>query len=95
MREFWSNPKTADLKRETSQLRDAVKFGDPLYVARQVGRGRVAVMLTTAGEVWTDWPTGPGRPFMARWKAWLTISGMRRASSICVTHLAIWPYMRR
>ena len=31
--------------------------------------------------------TGPGRPFSARWKAWLTSSGMRRASSIWVDPL--------
>ncbi len=39
--------------------------------------------------------TGPGRPPTARWKAWLTSSGMRAASSICATHLAIGPNMRR
>lgn len=62
LREFWANPKAADLRREAVQLRDAVKFGDPLYLAKQVGGGRVAAILTTAGETWTDWPTGPGRP---------------------------------
>ena len=39
--------------------------------------------------------TGPGRPAIAVWKAWLTYSGMRSTRSICATHLAIWPYMRR
>ena len=39
--------------------------------------------------------TGPGRPATARWKAWLTSSGMRAASSISPTHLAIGPNMRR
>ena len=62
LREFWADPRAADLRREAVQLRDAVKYGDPLYVAKQVGRGRVAAVLTTAGEQWTDWPTGPGRP---------------------------------
>ena len=39
--------------------------------------------------------TGPGRPEVARWKAWLTSSGMRRASSISATHLVTGPNMRR
>jgi hypothetical protein len=62
LRELWADPKTRDLRREATQLRDATKFGDPLYLAKQVGRGWVAAVLTTAGEQWTDWPTGPGRP---------------------------------
>ena len=57
LREFWSNPKSADLKAEFGRLRDAMKFGDPLYMAKQFGRGRVSVMFTTAGEAWNDWPT--------------------------------------
>ncbi len=39
--------------------------------------------------------TGPGRPAVAVWKAWLTYSGMRSARSICATHLVSGPYMRR
>ena len=62
IREFWAQPELADLKAQVARLRDAVKFGDPLYLAKQYGRGRVTAVLTTAGEQWTDWPTGPGRP---------------------------------
>ena len=62
LREFWSNPKVADLKAEFVRLRDAMKFGDPLYMAKTFGRGRVSVMFTTAGEAWNDWPSGPGNP---------------------------------
>ena len=57
LREFWSSPKVADLKAEFSRLRDAMKFGDPLYMAKTFGRGRVSVMFTTAGETWNDWPS--------------------------------------
>ena len=57
MREFWATPKAADLKREAVRLRDAVKFGDPFYLAKDFGRGRVTVVTTTAGETWTDWPS--------------------------------------
>jgi hypothetical protein len=56
LREFWADPKQADLKREASRLRDAVKFGDPFYLARDFGNGRVTLVTTTAGETWTDWP---------------------------------------
>ena len=57
LREFWATPKTADLRREAVRLRDAVKFGDPFYLAKDYGRGRVTVVTTTAGETWTDWPS--------------------------------------
>ena len=60
-REFWSNPETADLKAQVVRLRDNVKYGDPLYFAKTLGRGRVTVVTTTAGEQWTDWPSSqPG-----------------------------------
>jgi hypothetical protein len=32
--------------------------------------------------------TGPGRPEVATWKAWLMYSATRSARSICATHLA-------
>jgi hypothetical protein len=57
LREFWLNPKMADLKSDTSRLRDIVKFGDPFYLAKEFGAGRVVAFTTTAGETWTNWPT--------------------------------------
>lgn len=62
LREFWGFPEVADLKAEAQQLRDKVKFGDPLYVAKQLGQGRIATMTTTAGDQWTDWPSKGGTP---------------------------------
>ncbi len=62
LREFWSLPENADLKKEFIRLRDAVKYGDSLYIAKQFGRGRVTLITTTAGETWNDWPSGPGKP---------------------------------
>ncbi|MHA7165289.1 LemA family protein, partial [Burkholderia pseudomallei] len=47
---------------------------------------------TSSGSAST---TGPGRPDIATWNAWLRYSGMRRGSSICATHFASWPNMRR
>lgn len=59
LREFWSNGETADLRSEIVRLRDSTKFGDPFYLARSYGRGRVSVIVTTAGEQWTDWAAVP------------------------------------
>ena len=39
--------------------------------------------------------TGPGRPLVAVEKARTISSGTRSALSICATHLAIGPNMRR
>ncbi len=57
LRELWTLPKMADLKSFATRLRDRVKYGDPFYVAKQFGRGRVIVVTTTAGETWSDWPS--------------------------------------
>jgi len=57
LREFWTNPRMADLKSLAVRLRDSVKFGDPFYVAKEFGRGRITMVTTTAGETWTDWPS--------------------------------------
>ncbi|MCS7270718.1 MAG: BatA domain-containing protein, partial [Gemmataceae bacterium] len=60
LREFWAQPELAELRREAQALRDDCKYGDPLYIARRFGLGRVTVLTTTAGEPWTDWPSGAG-----------------------------------
>jgi Aerotolerance regulator N-terminal len=62
LRDFWQQPELADLRVKAAALRDATKYGDPLYVVKQFGRGRVAVMTTDAGgqhgdKIWTDWPS--------------------------------------
>lgn len=59
LREFWAVPETADLRTEVARLRDNTKYGDPFYLAKQYGRGRVTLITTTAGEQWTDWPAAP------------------------------------
>ena len=60
VREFWTQPELGDLRKDVVRLRDTVKFGDPLYLAKNHGRGRVTLVLTTAGETWTDWQSAPG-----------------------------------
>ena len=80
LRDFWNQPELnevfevkpgvrASVRLLAQQLRDEAKYGDPLYVAKQYGRGRVAVMTTDAGgthspgsKQWTDWPSGKGSP---------------------------------
>jgi hypothetical protein len=73
LREMWMQPELADLKVEFQRERDKVKFGDVLYIVKQFGQGRVAVMTTDAGGThtlpdvqgdvtFTDWPSGAGAP---------------------------------
>ena len=68
LREFWNNSEMAETKKEAQALRDEAKYGEPLYIVKQFGRGRVAVMTTDAGgtytnkKQWTDWPSGKGAP---------------------------------
>ena len=56
-REFWSDSRNNDLRLKFARQRDKLKYGYPLYLAKQFGRGRVTMMTTTAGEAWTDWPS--------------------------------------
>ncbi len=86
LREFWALPENADLKSEAMRLRDAVKFGDPLYFAKTFGTGRVTLITTTAGEQWTDWPAGPGGrsypPIMAEMERYLSSGGTSDANTV-------------
>jgi hypothetical protein len=49
MREFWAFPELADLKDEFFKQLDRVKYGDPFYLAKQHGRGRVLAFMGSAG----------------------------------------------
>ena len=49
MVEFWQSPELEDLKNEFYQLLDIVKYGDPFYIAKQHGRGRVLAFMGGAG----------------------------------------------
>ena len=61
LREFWGQPKNSDLKGELTRLRDLLKYGDPIYMARDYGRGRVTVFFSNlqrsadSKDDWTDW----------------------------------------
>ncbi len=58
-REFWTKAEVNDLKTKVTRLRDRMKYGYPLYVTKNFGRGRVSLITTSAGEAWTDWPNAP------------------------------------
>ena len=55
LRNYWAQSKNADLRDQLVRLRDAVKYGDPFYLAKDFGKGRVITILTSPGEVWTNW----------------------------------------
>ncbi|HEY8504385.1 MAG TPA: BatA domain-containing protein [Gemmataceae bacterium] len=54
LQEFWQSPEVAPLRRDFRRLLETVRYGDPLYVARQYGAGRVVAFLTTANADWND-----------------------------------------
>jgi hypothetical protein len=62
LREFWGQPELAEAKVLAEALRDSCKYGDPLYLARTLGNGRVAVMTTSVADPMTDWPILYGHP---------------------------------
>jgi Aerotolerance regulator N-terminal len=54
LRAFWQRPEMAELARDLQSMLDEVKFGDPLYVAKQYGIGRVIACTTSSGASWND-----------------------------------------
>ena len=52
--DLWAQSENAVLKEKIEKLRDEVRFGDPLYVAKPFGKGRVVGFLTGAGAAWND-----------------------------------------
>lgn len=51
---FWAAAENAVLREKVEKLRDEVSFGDPLYVAKSFGKGRVVAFTTSAGASWND-----------------------------------------
>lgn len=76
--DFWAMADHAALRDEIQRLRDEVKYGDPLYVAKPFGKGRVVAFLTSAGASWNDLE-GFGRayypPMMINLQGYLASSG--------------------
>ncbi|MCE9568129.1 MAG: BatA domain-containing protein [Planctomycetes bacterium] len=69
LREFWSQPEMAEAKALAQSIRDSSRYGDPLYVARTFGNGRVAVFTIPVGAPWSTWPSGLG---LSGWVAVMT-----------------------
>lgn len=49
MREFWALPELAELRQEFVDQNNRVKYGDPFFIAKQYGRGRVLAFMGSAG----------------------------------------------
>jgi hypothetical protein len=49
MLQFWQAPELADLRGEFQNLLDTMKYGDPFYIAKQYGKGRVLAFMGAAG----------------------------------------------
>jgi hypothetical protein len=69
MADLWKHPEMKNLGAEISEFRERVLYGDPLMVAKQVGKGRVVAFLSTAGTIarkgvdeeavaWNNWGAG-------------------------------------
>jgi Aerotolerance regulator N-terminal len=69
MADLWKDPEMKNLGAEISEFRERVLYGDPLMVAKQVGKGRVVAFLSTAGTIprrgvdedavaWNNWGAG-------------------------------------
>ena len=81
MEVLWAHPKMKSLARQLDEFRTTIEFGDPLVVARSLGKGRVCAVLTSAGSAthWNDWGSGPSSwsytPFLMDLQRWLISSG--------------------
>jgi hypothetical protein len=76
--DFWAHADNAQLREDFEKLRDEVRYGDPLYVAKPFGKGRVIAFMTSAGASWNDLE-GFGRayypPLMINMQGYLASSG--------------------
>ena len=78
MKTFWAAADNTLLREEVEKLRDEVKYGDPLYVAKAFGKGRVVAFMSSAGASWNDLE-GFGRayypPLMINMQGYLASAG--------------------
>lgn len=54
MQAFWQQPEVAELYKSLKEFTEQVKFGDPYYIAKQFGIGRVVACTSAAGSSWND-----------------------------------------
>ncbi len=78
LQEFWQQPAIAPLREAFSRFLQDVRYGDPLYIARSYGAGRVIAFLTTANSQWNDL-NGYGKayfpPLMVEMQRYLASAG--------------------
>jgi hypothetical protein len=57
---LWAHPKMKGLAAQFDEFRTTIEYGDPLVVARSLGKGKVCAILTSAGTAskWNDWGGG-------------------------------------
>ena len=58
MKELWAHVELKALAAEIREFREKVLYGDPLLVAKNVGKGRVVTFLTSAGTALRKTPPG-------------------------------------
>lgn len=62
LKEFWQRPELIDARKLFEELLNDLRYGDPIYMAKEVGNGRVVLFTTTANATWND-INGFGRPY--------------------------------
>ena len=76
--DFWAMADNVLLREDFERLREEVQYGDPLYVSKNIGKGRVTAFLSSAGASWNDLE-GYGRayypPLMINMQSYLASSG--------------------
>jgi hypothetical protein len=78
--EFWRNadPKVSALRADLLRLKSATRFGAPLVVARDFGKGRVVAVMTTAGKEWNHWGGGSTGAFIYQPFIWEVLNYLTR-----------------
>lgn len=54
MQAFWQKPEVAELYKNLKEFIEQIKYGDPYYIAKQFGIGRVVACTSSAGSSWND-----------------------------------------
>jgi hypothetical protein len=54
MQVFWQLPEVSELHKSIKDFSEQIKFGDPYYLAKQYGIGRVVACTSAAGSSWND-----------------------------------------
>ena len=64
LKTMWQDPEMTELYRDFKVLFDLMQYGDPIYISKSFGKGRVLAWLGSAGTSWNPSDTGYFPPFM-------------------------------